>query len=81
MGGFLSITFFVGTAVSTTLIDRIGRRPLMMMGLAGACSGMVITAVSVSFDTYHAGIAAAFGVFWFQFTYGAGLQSAPWYVS
>jgi MFS family permease len=81
MGGFLSITFFAGTAVSIVLIDRIGRRPLMMMGLAGACVGMIITAASVSFNTYKAGIAATFGVFWFQFMYGAGVQSAPWYVN
>ena len=79
MGGFLSITFFVGTLVSTLLIDRIGRRPLMMTGLAGSCVGMVITAAGVSYGTYTAGIAATFGIFWFQFVYGAGVQSAPWY--
>ncbi|RFU35503.1 hypothetical protein B7463_g792, partial [Scytalidium lignicola] len=78
MGGFLSITFFAGTAVSTVLIDRVGRRPLMMTGLAGACIGMIITAASVSFNTHKAGIAATFGVFWFQFIYGVGVQSAPW---
>ncbi len=80
MGGFLSITFFAGTAVSLFLIDRVGRRPLMMFGLAGACIGMIITAASVSFNTYKAGIAATVGVFWFQFVYGIGVQSAPWYV-
>ena len=80
MGGFLSITFWVGTLVSTLLIDRIGRRPLMMAGLAGSCIGMVITAIGTSYGTYKAGIAATFGIFWFQFVYGAGVQSAPWYV-
>lgn len=80
MGGFLSITFFVGTLTSTLLIDRLGRRPLMMTGLAGSCMGMIITAVGVSYGTYKAGIAATFGIFWFQFIYGAGVQSAPWYV-
>ncbi|KAF2788472.1 putative MFS sugar transporter [Melanomma pulvis-pyrius CBS 109.77] len=78
MGGFLSITFFVGTLVSTILIDRVGRRPLMMAGLAGSCIGMIITATGVSFGTYTAGLAATFGIFWFQFVYGVGVQSAPW---
>lgn len=79
MGGFLSITFFVGTLCSTFLIDRIGRRPLMMGGLVGACIGMIITAASVSYTgNYKAGIAATFGVFFFQFVYGLGIQSAPW---
>lgn len=78
MGGFLSITFFVGTLVSTVLIDRIGRRPLMMTGLAGSCIGMIMTAASVSYGTHKAGIAATVGVFWFQFIYGVGVQSAPW---
>jgi hypothetical protein len=41
---------------------------------------MIITAIGVSYGTAKAGIAATFGIFWFQFIYGAGVQSAPWYV-
>lgn len=68
MGGCTSLTFLVGTAVSIPLIDRLGRRPLMLMGLTGASLGMIITAIGTSMTTFSAGAAATFGIFFFQFT-------------
>ncbi|KAH8692362.1 general substrate transporter [Talaromyces proteolyticus] len=78
MGGFVSLAFLLGTCISIPIIDRVGRRPLLLFGMAGTCVGMAITAIGTSMETFSAGAAATFGIFFFNFTFGVGLQSPPW---
>ncbi|RFU25014.1 hypothetical protein B7463_g11324, partial [Scytalidium lignicola] len=78
MGGFVSLAFFAGTVISIPIIDSFGRRPLIMYGLACTCIGMTITAIGTSKDTFSYGVAATFGVFFFNFNFGIGFQATAW---
>jgi sugar porter (SP) family MFS transporter len=42
----VGITFVLFTVLSIFLVDRIGRRPLLLWGLAGMCVGLVLLAIS-----------------------------------
>lgn len=48
----VGITFVIFTIVSMVLIDRIGRRPLMLAGLVGVTSSLAIVAYGFSSATY-----------------------------
>lgn len=49
---FVGITFVVFTIVAMVLIDRIGRRPLMIAGLAGVTTSLAIVAFGFNNATY-----------------------------
>ncbi|KAJ9610429.1 hypothetical protein H2200_005206 [Cladophialophora chaetospira] len=51
---------------------------LMMYGYACTCIGMAITAIGTSKNTFAFGCAATFGLFFFNFNFGVGLQIPPW---
>lgn len=42
----VGITFVLFTVLSIFLVDRLGRRPLLLCGLAGMCVGLILLAIS-----------------------------------
>lgn len=49
---FVGLTVVIFTIVAMALIDKIGRRPLMIAGLVGVTTSLVIVAVGFSSATY-----------------------------
>ncbi|KAF2158390.1 hypothetical protein M409DRAFT_38271 [Zasmidium cellare ATCC 36951] len=78
MGGFTALVFFLGGCVGSSLADRLGRRVMLMSGFAGASIGMALGAIGTSETSYSFGVVATFGIFFFQFIFGAGLLIPPW---
>lgn len=60
------------------VIDRLGRRKLMLFAAAGQCACMAILAGTVSNGGKSAGIVASVMLFLFNFFFAVGLLAIPW---
>lgn len=84
MSGFLQTWFFVASFIPWFLIDRIGRRPLLLSMISLMAAVMAVQAAliyQVQFDTSIAtksGIAAAAMLFIFQGAFTVGFQATVW---
>jgi sugar porter (SP) family MFS transporter len=84
MAGFLQTWFFVASFIPWFLIDRIGRRPLLLSMISLMAAVMAVqTALiyQVQFNTssaHTAGIAAAAMLFIFQGAFTIGFQATVW---
>lgn len=84
MSGFLQTWFFVASFIPWFLIDRIGRRPLLLSMISVMAAVMAVQAAliyQVQFDTSmakSAGIAAAATLFIFQGAFTIGFQATVW---
>ncbi len=84
MSGFLQTWFFVASFIPWFLIDRIGRRPLLLSMISVMAAVMAVQAAliyQVQFSTSvakSAGIAAAAMLFVFQGAFTIGFQATVW---
>ena len=84
MSGFLQLWFFVASFIPWLLIDRIGRRPLLLsmitvMALVMAAQAALV--YQVQFKTsiaYAAGIGGAVMLFLFEGAFTIGFQATVW---
>jgi hypothetical protein len=72
VSGYLSIWFLAASFLTWYLIERVGRRPLLMIFCVAMAIAMAILAAMIEVGTYKAGIAAAAVVFLYEafFTWG-----------
>jgi sugar porter (SP) family MFS transporter len=79
LGGAAQCTFLVGSAIPVLLMDRFGRRVLLMVCSAGLSMCFIIVAILLSTgDPGPAKGATAF-IFLFQLFYGIGWLPVPWF--
>jgi sugar porter (SP) family MFS transporter len=84
MAGFLQTWFFVASFIPWFLIDRIGRRPLLLSMISVMAAVMAVQAAliyQVQFNTsiaHASGIAAAAMLFIFQGAFTIGFQATVW---
>lgn len=84
MAGFLQTWFFVASFIPWLLIDRIGRRPLLLSMISLMAAVMAVQTgliYQVQFNTasaHGAGIAAAAMLFIFQGAFTIGFQATVW---
>lgn len=84
MSGFLQTWFFVASFIPWFLIDRIGRRPLLLSMISLMAAAMAVQAAliyQVQFDTSvakSAGIAATAMLFVFEGAFTIGFQATVW---
>lgn len=72
MSGFLSLFYYLSTLIPIFIIDRVGRRPLLLVGLVGMAAGMFILAGTTSVTAFAPGIVATVALFWYDFWFGVG---------
>ncbi|KAH9938532.1 general substrate transporter [Fomitopsis serialis] len=70
--------YFLASLIAIALIDRVGRRPLMLFGSIGQCLTMVILAVLGSVDTSGAKVASAVLLFVFNSFFAIGWLGMTW---
>ncbi|XP_056699813.1 sugar transporter ERD6-like 5 isoform X3 [Spinacia oleracea] len=73
------------TVVGTLLMDKSGRRPLLMISAAGTCLGCFLTGLSFLLQDLHMGnteapILALIGVLMFTAFFSLGMGGAPWVI-
>lgn len=78
----LAATNVVATLVAVALIDRVGRRRLLLLSLAGVAAGLVVMAVGASLHTAGgAQFLSAAGLYVFVVSFAVGLGPIAWVVA
>jgi len=78
LGGFNGVEYFLASIIPVFLIDRVGRRPLMLFAAAGQTACMIVLAVTVQNGGVSAGKAAASMLFLFNTFFACGWLAIPW---
>ena len=78
LAGFNGIAYFLSSLIPIWIIDRLGRRKLMLFAASGQCVCMAILAGTVSNGSHAAGIVAIVMLFLFNFFFAVGLLAIPW---
>jgi hypothetical protein len=78
LAGFNGIAYWLSSLVPIWLIDRLGRRKLMLFAAFGQGACMAILAGTVSNGSAGAGIVATVMLFLFNFFFAVGLLAIPW---
>ena len=84
MSGFLQTWFFVASFIPWLLIDRVGRRPLLlsmvslMAGVMAVQTGLIYQVEHSTAIAHAAGIGAAAMLFVFQGAFTVGFQATVW---
>lgn len=73
LGGCLGIVFWLSSLIPIFIIDKLGRRKLMIFACVGQTVCMAILAGTVSNGNKQSGIAASVMLFLFDFFFGVGL--------
>uniref|UniRef100_A0A803KP98 Major facilitator superfamily (MFS) profile domain-containing protein n=2 Tax=Chenopodium quinoa TaxID=63459 RepID=A0A803KP98_CHEQI len=73
------------TVVGTVLMDKSGRRPLLMISAAGTCLGCFLTGLSFLLQDFHmwnteAPFLALIGVLMFSASFSLGMGGVPWVI-
>ncbi|KAL1875941.1 hypothetical protein VTK73DRAFT_9725 [Phialemonium thermophilum] len=79
LGGCAQCTYLVGSAIPVFLMDRFGRRSLLMVCSAGLCLCFVMVTILLSIGTKSAAYGATAFIFIFQLFYGVGWLPVPWF--
>ncbi|KAL5363317.1 general substrate transporter [Aspergillus floccosus] len=79
LGGCIQCTYLVGSAIPVFLMDRFGRRTLLMICSAGLCLCFVMVTILLSLGRENAAYGATAFIFIFQLFYGVGWLPVPWF--
>lgn len=78
LSGFNGLEYWLATFIPIPLIDRIGRRPLMLFSATGQCITMAVLAVCISFpESKTAGYIATVLLFVFNTFFALGFCGIP----
>lgn len=79
LGGGMQCTYLVGSAIPVFLMDRFGRRSLLMICSAGLCLCFVMVTILLSLNRTDCAYGATVFIFIFQIFYGIGWLPVPWF--
>ncbi|KAL3477091.1 general substrate transporter [Aspergillus californicus] len=79
LGGAIQCTYLVGSAIPVLLMDRFGRRTLLLICSVGLCFCFVMVSILLSLGTQNAAYGATAFIFIFQVFYGIGWLPVPWF--
>ena len=72
LGGGMTLVQIIGALAAVLTIDRLGRRPLMLISASSMCISMAVLTGTSSSDKHGALVAAVFALFWYQMSYPFG---------
>lgn len=78
MGGFNALEYWLASFIPVIVIERIGRRRLMLFGATGQMCSMIVLAVTVRDGGRVAGYIGATCLFLFNTFFAIGWLAIPW---
>lgn len=81
MSGFLTTFYYLSTLIPMGIIDRIGRRPLLLGGLLSMGLCMFVLAGTTSVNYFATGIVSTIVLFIYMFSFGVGWIPGPWLIT
>ena len=78
LAGFNGIAYFISSLIPIWILDRVGRRKLMLFAVIGQGCCMAILAGTVHDGSKASGIVASIMLFLFNFFFAVGLLAIPW---
>ncbi|KAL3457223.1 general substrate transporter [Aspergillus heterothallicus] len=78
VAGFIQIAFWAGTFPPMVLMDRFGRRKVLMYGSTMLCLAMVLFTVGVALDTSASSKLALAMLIIYEFSFGMSWNCVPW---
>lgn len=79
LSGFNELEYWLATFIPIPLVDRLGRRPLMLFSAVGQCISMAVLAACIAFPgSKTAGIVATVSLFVFNTFFAVGFCGIPW---
>ncbi|KFZ10525.1 hypothetical protein V502_08076 [Pseudogymnoascus sp. VKM F-4520 (FW-2644)] len=78
VAGFIQIAFWAGTFPPMWLIDRYGRRPMLLCGSIALTTTMVIFTISIALDTPATSKLALAMLLCYEISFGMSWNSIPW---
>ena len=78
LAGFNGIAYFLSSLPPIWILDRLGRRKLMLFAVIGMCCCMSVLAGTVSNGNKASGIVASVMLFLFNFFFAVGMLAIPW---
>lgn len=79
LGGCTALSYLVGSFIPLWIVDKLGRRPLLMFSSIGLCFCFSMASILLSLNTVSAAYGACAMVFLFQIFLGIGWLPVPWY--
>lgn len=76
--GWLGTEYFIAACVALLIVDRFGRRKLMMFGAAGLAVSLCIIGGSLSSGTKKGAIAATVFIFVYDTAFAIGWLGVTW---
>lgn len=79
LSGCTSLAYLVGSALPLLMMDKFGRRILLIVSAAGLSFCFMMVAILLSFDQVQDAYGATAFIFLFQIFYGLGWLPVPWF--
>ena len=79
VGGAAQCTYLVGSAIPILLMDRFGRRALLLACSGGFCLCLVMVSILLSLGTDNGAYGATAFIFIYQLVVGIGWLPVPWF--
>lgn len=78
VAGFIQIAFWVGTFPPIFLVDRLGRKKVLILGSTMLCLSMVLFTVGVALETTASSRLALGMLIIYEICFGMSWNSVPW---
>ncbi|KAK9854854.1 hypothetical protein MYU51_003045 [Penicillium brevicompactum] len=79
LSGCTSLAYLVGSALPLLMMDKFGRRVLLIVSAAGLSFCFMMVAILLSFNKVQDAYGATAFIFLFQIFYGLGWLPVPWF--
>lgn len=80
IGLLLAVAQLVGVMVSWILVDRVGRRPLILASLTGVIFSLAAVGIAFTMAEVHQ-VAIVVFIIWYLLFFGIGMSPVPWTVN
>lgn len=81
MSGILTTSYYLSTLIPIFVIDRMGRRPLLIGGVLCMGTCMFVFAGTTSVNAFVPGIVSTVMLFIYLFSFGVGWIPGPWLIA